>query len=475
MNRADTILDVELDPLFPWQAEFMGVDPMTGLPLPKASLLPWRFASCGTKSGKTHGTAIGLASRFLNEQISCLWTAPLNRQLEPTWRRYLRPIFKQLPRTMVKISDSWGMWKAELVGTDAAFSLLSGEDPDSLRGSSYGYAAIDEAARYPKDSYDSVLTNLTDTNGILFAISTPRRAGKRQGQTWFTQEYLEGKRQAALGVRRTNQSWQIPTNANPLPAVQARFALMKEKFGEDSPFFREEYLAEILDSDGSVFRRIGALHRSERTPYQEGHTYCYGWDPALTRDASVLSIWDVAERREVHLERLPMNDWTAQLARLTFLVNAYHCSRGRFDASSLGGQVTLDQLRQRGIPGEPVSFNQHTKPEVIQALSLAMEAEEPRFLDDELARAEMEHYTYTVLPSGIVRYHPADGYHDDHVSARVLAWWDLTRGKLQIFFDEPEERAASPEVAEQTAGWQAGEDVESLLKRTGAWAGSTIS
>jgi hypothetical protein len=370
------------------------------------------------------------------------------------------------------------MWRAELRGTDAGFFLLSGEDPDSLRGASYKYAAIDEAGRYPKDSYDSVMTNLTDTDGVLFAISTPKPHGKGQAENWFTQEYREGLRQAVLGLpfaERTNASWRVPTNANPLPAVQRRFQTMKEKFGESSYFFRTEYLGEVPEVDGTVFRRIAALHRSEPSEPIEGHVYCYGWDPALTRDASVVSIWDLAERREVHLERLPMNDWRAQLERLRFLVTTYHLSRGRFDASSLGGQVTLDQLRSLGIPGEPVSFNQHTKPEIVQALALAMEAEEPRFLNDDLARPEMEHYTYTVLASGVVRYHASDGSHDDHVTARMLAWWELTRGGLQIFFDKPEDRTASPDVIEQAAGWQEGEDVEALFRRTGAWAAGSLT
>jgi len=478
MNGRGPDLEVELPALYDWQAEFMGIDPTTGLPIPKECLIPWRMASCGTKAGKSAGTAEGLVIRFLNEQVPCLWTAPVNKQLEPIWRRYIRPVFARLPKTLIRIIDSWGQWRAELRGTDAGFFMLSGEDADSLRGSSYRYAAIDEAGRYPKDSYDSVMTNLTDTDGVLFAISTPKPQGKGQAENWFTQEYREGLRQAALTLpfhKRTNASWRVPTNANPLLEIQQRFQRMKEKFGESSCFFRTEYLGEVPEVDGTVFRRIDRLHRSEPTSYQDGHVYCYGWDPALTRDPSVISIWDVGERREVHLEQLPPNDWRAQLERLAYLIREYRISRGRFDASSLGGQVTFDQLRSLGIPGEPISFNQHTKPEIVQALALAMEAEEPRFLNVELARIEMEHYTYTVQASGVVRYHSSDGYHDDHVTARMLGWWELTRGKLQVFFDEPEEQEGHPAVDATRDGWQEAEDLEALFRRTGAWAGSLSS
>ncbi len=424
----------------------------------------------------TFGCALGLLLRFLNEEVPCCWTAPVNRQLEDAWRRYFRPILMSLPKNMVRISDSWGMWSVELRGTSAAMRLRSGEDAGSLRGSSYDYVVCDEASQYPQDSYESLLTNLSDTNGVLWAISTPPRHKRGAPSIWFQQGWLLGEQQAALGLtgeERTHQSWRVPSASNPAPTVQTWVKRMRQVLGEDSETFRREYLAEFISDDGTVFRRIIKLHRSEPTPYQEGHTYCYGWDPALTADASVVSIWDVGERREVHLERLPANDWRAQLARLQFLLSSYHCSRGRFDATSLGGQVTFDQLGSMGIPGEPYSFNQHTKADAVQALALAMEAEEPRFLNDDVARREMEAYAYTVLPSGVVRYQAADGQHDDHVAARILAWVALTRGRLQVFFDKDSGAdQATPQTAAASQGWTPVEDdMEALFKRSGSWAG----
>lgn len=473
-------IQLDLDPLYPWQNEFMGVG-LDGMPLPKAELTPFRFAACGTKAGKSAGGVIGLMLRFLNEEVPVCWTAPVNRQLEDAWRRYFRPILLSLPKNMVRISDSWGMWSAELRGSTAALRLRSGEDSGSLRGSSYEYVVCDEAALYPQDSYESLLTNLSDTNGILWAISTPPKHKRGTPSAWFQQGWLLGQHQAAVGLTgedRTHQSWRAPTNSNPAPSVQTFFRRMRTVLGEDSETFRREYLGEFISDDGTVFRRIVKLHRSEPTSYQEGHTYCYGWDPALTQDASVVSIWDVGERREVHLERLPANDWRAQLARLQFLLNTYRCNRGRFDATSLGGQVTCDQLSAMGIAGEPYAFNQHTKAEAVQALALAMEAEEPRLLNDDVARREMETYSYTVLPSGVVRYQAADSGHDDHVAARILAWVALTRGRLQVFFDKDSEEGTQPVTPTEQmsqAPWAGLDDMEALFKRTGSWAGALSS
>lgn len=471
------MLNVELTPLYPWQMNFMGVDPATGTPLPFDSLIPINMASCGSKAGKSAGTATGLILRFLNEQVSCLWSAPVNKQLEPIWRRYMRPVFSKIPKNLVRIQETWGRWSVEIRGTDAALYLMSGEDPDSLRGSSYKYAVIDEAARYPLDSFDSVMTTLTDQNGVLWGISTPKRHGRNQEASWFKREFLDGRRQERdlrSGERRTNRSLQVSTWENPMPAVQARAAFLRDKYGEDSQFYREEVMGEILESDGSVFRHIVKTHRSVPTAYQDGHVYCYGWDPALGGDGSVISIWDIGERREVHLETLPAQDWPGQIARLAYLIRSYQCSRGRFDASSLGGSVTVQQLREKGIPGTPVSFNQHNKGEYVQALSLAMEADEPRFLPDETAMREMENYAFTVLPSGIVRYRAVEGKHDDVVAARILAWKELTAPGYQVYGEEEAiegEAAAEIESEHLRDTFTPSDDMESLFRRCGALGG----
>lgn len=451
--------------------QFMGIDSQTGVPLPRELLAPFNYASCGTKAGKSQGTATGLAARFLNERVPCLWSAPYNRQLEPIWRRYFKPVFSKLPRSLVRIQDTWGRWSVELRGTDAALLLLSGEDPDALRGASYKYAAIDEAARYSRESYESVLTNLTDQDGVLWAISTPKKEYARvHARNWFSSEFLEGRRQAASGGLITNVSMQVPTSANPLPAIQKRFELMRAKLGSDSPFFREEYLGELLDLDGSVFRRLAELHTSHENGPQLNHTYIYGWDPALVRDNSIVSIWDVDERREVFLEALPAMDWKGQLLRVASLVREYGISRGRFDATALGGQIAVQDLRDLGIPGEPISFNQHNKSEYVNALARAMDAREARFLPNEAAMVEMEKYSFSVLPSGTIRYAGGDGSHDDFVSARYLAWMEVIQGGSQFFIAPPEDcRPTKSEFELPAEAWVEGfgGDLETLFRECG--------
>ena len=69
----------------------------------------------------------------------------------------------------------------------------------------------------------------------------------------------------------------------------------------------------------------------------------------------------------------------------------------------------------------------------VQTLSVAMEREEPRFLDNNIARNEMKAYGFDITPSGVIRYSAPAGMRDDTVTARMLAWMQLYRGGIQVF------------------------------------------
>ena len=109
----------------------------------------------------------------------------------------------------------------------------------------------------------------------------------------------------------------------------------------------------------------------------------------------------------------------------------------------------------------------------MQALALAMEADEPRFLPDEQAKQEMENYAFTVLPSGVVRYRAAEGKHDDIVSARILAWREVTASGVQMFGeDDVEEQRQQEGVNDEHLRdtFTPTDDMEALFRRCGALA-----
>ena len=423
--------------LFPWQADYMGIREGGEI----VQVPNFNFAKCGTKAGKTAGSALGMFIRMVNiPGTRWCWTAPVNKQLEPTWQRYFKPLITSLPKNMVKIRDAYGMWQVELKSNGSVIALKSGDEPWSLRSDAFHGAVIDEAAHYPLESYFSILTNLSENAGILWAISTPKAQVMKGGQTWFDSGFAEGLRQRGLsGEEQTHRALRVPTWANPKPEIQ-KWIRMVKKMAEEGTLpggmlhFRREYGAEDVEGDNAVFRHSEKLHTEQPQPPEAGKIYVLGWDPAgRGGDASVISVWDAYAKTEVHIEYMLRVPFEQQMERLGYIWNQYNRCLGMVDATSWGRDLLLEQLRKRELPFTPVKFNQYSKAQYVQQLALAMEREEPRFINNPIARSEMAAYGFEVLPSGTVRYTAPPGQRDDIVTARMLAWGQLAAGIVQVF------------------------------------------
>lgn len=440
VTQVEVVIDEEL---FPWQADYMGIGPAGRI----LTLPNFNFAKCGTKAGKTAGSALGMFTRMLNlPGTRWCWTAPVNKQLEPTWQRYFKPLIHSLPKHMVKIRDAYGMWQVEVKDTQSMIALKSGDEPWSLRSDAFHGAVIDEAAHYPLESYFSIMTNLSENAGILWAISTPKAQIMKAGQSWFDSGFIEGLRQRTAFEKgdlaledMTHKALRVPTWANPKPEIQKWIKIVKT-MAENGTLpggllhFRREYGAEDVEGDSAVFRHIVKLHTEHPRAAEPGKTYAMGWDPAgRGGDASVISIWDTTTRCEVHIEYMLRVSFEQQMERLKHLWEQYGRPMGCVDATSWGGDLLIEQIRKREMGFTAVKFNQYSKAQYVQQLALAMEREEPHFLNNPIARGEMEAFGFEVLPSGSVRYTAPPGQRDDTVTARMLAWGQIVAGMIQVF------------------------------------------
>ena len=69
-----------------------------------------------------------------------------------------------------------------------------------------------------------------------------------------------------------------------------------------------------------------------------------------------------------------------------------------------------------------VSFTNAIKTNLVEGLSLAFEQGQIEILNDPVLVSELQAYESERLPSGLVRYSAPEGFHDDCVSALMLAW-----------------------------------------------------
>lgn len=69
-----------------------------------------------------------------------------------------------------------------------------------------------------------------------------------------------------------------------------------------------------------------------------------------------------------------------------------------------------------------VSITNANKTDMIDSLSLAFEQGQIEILNDPVLVGELMAYESERLPSGLIRYSAPEGFHDDCVSALMLAW-----------------------------------------------------
>lgn len=88
--------------------------------------------------------------------------------------------------------------------------------------------------------------------------------------------------------------------------------------------------------------------------------------------------------------------------------------------SNAMGEPNIEALQQGGLSVEGFATTATTKPPLIENLVLVLEREEMQFLDDRIARSEMEAYEVKISATGRPQYNAPAGVHDDTVIARAL-------------------------------------------------------
>ena len=250
----------------------------------------FRVVDAGRRFGKTRlgvweCLEVGLQGR------RAWWVAPSYPIAQVGWRP-LRRIGQQLPGTDVRLAEM-----SIMLPNGGEVRVRSADNPDSLRGEGLDLAVLDEAAWIKQEAWSEALRPaLSDKLGRALFISTPR------GRNWFWEQYQRG-------VRGDDdyRSFYFPTSANPhIPAVEIEAA--KHELPEI--IYRQEYLAEFIDDQGGVFRRVqeAAQSQSLKIP-QEGSQYVAGVDVAASIDYTVVTVLDVSTHEMVYMDRFNRVDY----------------------------------------------------------------------------------------------------------------------------------------------------------------------
>jgi hypothetical protein len=197
--------------------------------------------------------------------------------------------------------------------------------------------------------------------------------------------------------------------------------------------YRQEVLAEFVDSEGAVFRRVQEAAYVERIEAPiEGRTYTAGVDVAASVDYTVVCILDGGSKELVYMDRFNRVDYPTLEDRLEAVYKRFGLSSMTIEVNSIG-QGVIDHLTGRGMSIIPFQTTNATKQAAITSLQAAFEHSEIGIINDPVLIGELLSFESKRNPSGSFSYSAPEGMHDDCVMSLAIAWhgvsdWFFTAG-----------------------------------------------
>lgn len=337
------------------------------------------------------------------------WITPVYNQC--------RKIFQELTNAAHQLITSQN--KAELTITfinGSTLQFLSTDNPSSVRGFSFHYMVIDEAAYVKQDAIESaVLPTLTALGKKCLIISTPK------SKNWFYEYFLRGSLDNATyisfkGISRDN------------PHVSKEF-LVEQYKSLPNEIYRQEYEAEFTDAGNDVFTNLelvcinnewGIPKRSER--------YYIGVDTGITNDYTVCVIQSESGRVE-NIIRTNGRTFEEIGKDIVLECNRWNIVSGFCETNGIG-LAMFELLKSRIKKLQPFTTTQDSKSEGVRKLIYDIQEGKVELPSKQLMPEvfnEMSAYTFKYAANGNISFTHPPGLHDDIVDAIMLA--NLSRNK----------------------------------------------
>jgi hypothetical protein len=295
-----------------------------------------------------------------------------------------------------------------------------------LAGEGIKGAVVDEFTLMPEVVWTEYLqATLLDYGGWASFVGVPK------GNNWGAKLWRDAaSRDGWLQLHAT-------TYENPFISQGAI-----DKIKAETPYdiFRQEYLAEILDDVGAVFRLNKDGYTEPSRPHDhKGHRIVFGVDWGKQNDFTVIKGVCSTCKQQVLFDRFNQIDYAFQKTRLLAHVDRWKPQTVNPERNSVG-EPLIEQLQRDGVPilvgpdGKP-GFNTTapSKIALIEDLSIAIETGELKIFDDPILINELLAYERTTSRSGKPSYNAPEGMHDDCVISLALAWNACVRGELQFY------------------------------------------
>lgn len=378
----------------------------------------WQYFNLATRHtvgviGRQYGKSTLATLRAVKKVMSLTdanhyWVSPIASQARTQFERLLeqyKPFIRKANKTHMEAQLLSGGW-VHYRGSD---------DPTSIKSDTLTSATLDECGTMHSTVWsEAVRPMLAVKQGGCDFIGTPK------GKNW----YFELAEQAK--VDKEFSFHHAPSNKSPFFS-QSEFDNIRGSTPEQ--IFRQEYLAEFLESGSEVFRNFRECIKGELEGPRRNGLYLVGADIAKHVDWTVITVWDVERCHMVAFERFNQIDWPLIEQRIADMSTRYNRARIRLDATGVGDPV-FDRLNRAGLNVVPVRITAPVKTHLIESLIMAIDKREITFPHLPELVQELSIFASKKTAAGAVQYSAPSGYHDDIVLSMALAVSELVGGSV---------------------------------------------
>jgi hypothetical protein len=356
---------------------------------------PYKYyvLSIGRQFGKTM-LAMNQAFYWAMNDPGCKigWVSPIYKQSEKVFDE----MAKAFEPSFVKTNAS----KLKLEVNGSSIQLFSSERYDNMRGFTFDYLIIDEAAWQMEAAWTNVLraTVLVMGKKVLF-LSTPR------GRNWFYNLH------ALDGVDPQFKSFRMSSYDNPIidpnEIDSARYTLPEH-------IFKQEYLAEFVDNGSGVFSNLTIANPTGSSSYYAGI------DLGRADDYTVLSIMN-QNGHLVYCERWRHNSWQNIINSMLPILKQYN-PHVLIEVNSIG-DVIYEQMLKLYSKIKPFVTTSKSKQDIVEGLQVAIQNNQFTLPNIDWLIKEFNVFTYEYNPkTRNIKYSAPSGFHDDGVMSCCIAY-----------------------------------------------------
>jgi phage FluMu gp28-like protein len=300
--------------------------------------------------------------------------------------------------------------------TGSKIYFRSSEREDGLRGYTFDYLFLDEAAYQTEDAWKRAIQPTALVHGkkvVLF--STPR------GKDWFHDMFQMGKDPNYPSHASVRMEQYDNPYINREEVEGARRAL-------PDAIFRAEYLGEFLEGESQVFQNFNA-NTFERYPKPQGKCYI-GVDLAQTGDYTVAVVMD-SSGAVVEIYRDNHKEWDSMSTKIIQLAQRYNATL-MVETNSMGS-VVLEGIKKRYQDAHGFNTSNQSKRDIVESLILGFNDGSVKIPSAELyseLHRELEVFEMSYNPqTRSVKYAARPPFHDDIVIALCIANWNRLQNK----------------------------------------------